>query len=133
MLFLISGDRYTHHQHLIGNILLISIEENMQFMSNPKVQEFLTKVGEDSSLQTELSHALESDNDRQAVTDLAKSKGYEFSSDELWAEVQKRQAEFGTKETAEELSEADLEAVAGGAFAISPTIIVNQATRQGAW
>jgi predicted ribosomally synthesized peptide with nif11-like leader len=88
-------------------------------MSNQKVEEFLTKVGEDLSLQTELSHALESDNDRQAVTDLAKSKGYEFSSDELWAEVQKRQAEFGTNDTNGELSEADLETVAGG---ISPTI-----------
>jgi predicted ribosomally synthesized peptide with nif11-like leader len=83
-------------------------------MSNQKVEEFLTKVGEDSSLQTELSHALEADNDRQAVTDLAKSKGYEFSSDELWAEVQKRQAEFSTKQTAGELSESDLETVAGG-------------------
>jgi predicted ribosomally synthesized peptide with nif11-like leader len=84
-------------------------------MSNQKVQEFLTKVGEDPSLQTELSHALESENDRQAVTDLAKSKGYEFSSDELWAEVQKRQAEFSIKQTDGELSEAELETVAGGA------------------
>jgi predicted ribosomally synthesized peptide with nif11-like leader len=90
-------------------------------MSNPKVQEFLNKIGEDSSLQTELSHALESDNDRQAVTDLAKSKGYEFSSDELWAEVQKRQAEFATKQTAGELSEEDLETVAGG---LTPTVAV---------
>jgi predicted ribosomally synthesized peptide with nif11-like leader len=89
-------------------------------MSNPKVQEFLNKIGEDSSLQTELSHALEADNDRQAVTDLAKSKGYEFSSDELWAEVQKRQAEFATNNTDGELSEADLETVAGG---VSPLIV----------
>lgn len=90
-------------------------------MSNLKVQEFLNKVGEDSSLQTELSHALESDNDRQAVTDLAKSKGYEFSSDELWAEVQKRQSEFAAKQTGGELSEEDLEAVAGGA---TPLLVV---------
>jgi predicted ribosomally synthesized peptide with nif11-like leader len=88
-------------------------------MSNPKVQEFLNKIGEDPSLQTELSQALESDNDRQAVTALAKSKGYDFSSDELWAEVQKRQAEFSTKQTAGELSDAELEAVAGG---VTPTI-----------
>jgi predicted ribosomally synthesized peptide with nif11-like leader len=96
-------------------------------MSNQKVEEFLTKVGEDPSLQTELSHALESDNDRQAVTDLAKSKGYEFSSDELWAEVQKRQAEFSTKQTAGELSEEDLEAVAGGATPIAGAAIVTSA------
>jgi predicted ribosomally synthesized peptide with nif11-like leader len=114
MLFLISGDRYTHQQHLIGNISPILIKETLRSMSNPKVHEFLNKIGEDTSLQAELSHALESDNDRQAVTDLAKSKGYEFSSDELWAEVQKRQAEFSTKQTSEELSEEDLEAVAGG-------------------
>jgi predicted ribosomally synthesized peptide with nif11-like leader len=89
-------------------------------MSNPKVEEFLNKIGEDSSLQTELSQALESDNDRQAVTDLAKSKGYDFSSDELWAEVQKRQAELGTNQTAGELSDAELEAVAGG---LTPTTV----------
>jgi predicted ribosomally synthesized peptide with nif11-like leader len=93
-------------------------------MSNPKVQEFLNKIGEDSSLQTELTHALESDNDRQAVTDLAKSKGYEFSSDELWAEVQKRQAEFATKQTAGELSEEDLEAVAGGVTPLAAGLII---------
>jgi hypothetical protein len=45
-------------------------------MSNT-VQEFLTKVEEDQALQTQLAQALESDNDREAVTGLAKSKGYE--------------------------------------------------------
>jgi predicted ribosomally synthesized peptide with nif11-like leader len=94
-------------------------------MSNQKVEEFLTKVGEDPSLQTELSHALESDNDRQAVTDLAKSKGYEFSSDELWAEVQKRQAEFANKQTAGQLSEEDLEAVAGGVWGAVAGVAAN--------
>jgi predicted ribosomally synthesized peptide with nif11-like leader len=94
-------------------------------MSNQKVEEFLTKVGEDPSLQTELSHALESDNDRQAVTDLAKSKGYEFSSDELWAEVQKRQAEFATMQTAGQLSEEDLEAVAGGKYGTVAGVAAN--------
>jgi predicted ribosomally synthesized peptide with nif11-like leader len=82
-------------------------------MSNT-VQEFLAKVEEDQALQTQLAQALESDNDREAVTALAKSKGYEFSSDELWAEIQKRQAEFSSKEAAGELSDAELEAVAGG-------------------
>jgi predicted ribosomally synthesized peptide with nif11-like leader len=98
-------------------------------MSN-QVQDFLNKIAEDQSLQTELGQALESDNDREAVTALAKSKGYEFSSDELWAEIQKRQAEFTNKETAGELSDAELEAVAGGAtttiplaIAISPPLI----------
>jgi predicted ribosomally synthesized peptide with nif11-like leader len=98
-------------------------------MSNPKVQEFLNKISEDSSLQTELSQALESDNDRQAVTALAKSKGYDFSSDELWAEVQKRQAEFSTKQAAGELSDAELEAVAGG---ITPTTAIAITAAAGA-
>ncbi|MEH2382896.1 MAG: Nif11-like leader peptide family natural product precursor [Nostoc sp.] len=82
-------------------------------MSN-KVQEFLSKIEEDPALQTQLAKALESDNDREAVTALAKSKGYEFSSDELWSEIQKRQAEFSTREAAGELSDTELEAVAGG-------------------
>jgi hypothetical protein len=35
---------------------LINTQENLH-MSNPKVQEFLNKIGEDSSLQTELAQA----------------------------------------------------------------------------
>ncbi|MFN6486740.1 MULTISPECIES: Nif11-like leader peptide family natural product precursor [unclassified Nostoc] len=98
-------------------------------MSNT-VQDFLTKVEEDQALQTQLAQALESDNDREAVTALAKSKGYEFSSDELWAEIQKRQAEFSSTEAAGELSDAELEAVAGGinAQAVLTSGIVNFTT-----
>jgi len=83
-------------------------------MSTKKVEEFLNNVGEDEVLQAELSQALEAENDREAVTALAKSKGYDFSSEELWAEIQKRQAEFSQKEVAGELSDEELEAVAGG-------------------
>jgi predicted ribosomally synthesized peptide with nif11-like leader len=85
-------------------------------MSITKVEEFLNKVGEDAALQAELAKALEAENDRQAVTELANSKGYEFSSEELWAEIQKRQAEFEQNQAAAgELSDDELEAVAGGA------------------
>jgi hypothetical protein len=42
-------------------------------MSTTAVQDFLTKVSEDQALQGELAKALESDNDRQAVTALANS------------------------------------------------------------
>jgi predicted ribosomally synthesized peptide with nif11-like leader len=91
-------------------------------MSNT-VQEFLAKVEADQALQTQLAQALESDNDREAVTGLAKSKGYEFSSDELWAEIQKRQAEFSTREAAGELSDEELEAVAGGASGKAATAL----------
>lgn len=81
-------------------------------MAITSVQEFLTKVGQDQALQTELATALEAENDRQAVTELAKSKGYDFSPEELWAEVQKRQA--AAQEAAGELSDKALEEVAGG-------------------
>jgi len=85
-------------------------------MSDTKVEEFLKKVEEDQALQSELAKALESENDREAVTALANSKGYDFSSDELWAGIQKRQAEFSQHEAAGELSDEELEAVAGGGW-----------------
>jgi predicted ribosomally synthesized peptide with nif11-like leader len=91
-------------------------------MSDTKVEEFLKKVEEDQALQSELAKALESENDREAVTALANSKGYDFSSEELWAGIQKRQAEFEQKEGAGELSEEELEAVAGGGPTLAETI-----------
>ncbi|GCL37702.1 protein of unknown function, nitrogen fixation [Sphaerospermopsis reniformis] len=83
-------------------------------MENTKVEEFLNQISEDEALQAELAKALEAENDREAVTELANSKGYDFSSDELWAEIQKRQAEFEQNQTTGELSDEELEAVAGG-------------------
>jgi predicted ribosomally synthesized peptide with nif11-like leader len=83
-------------------------------MSTTAVQDFLTKVSEDQSLQGELAKALESDNDRQAVTALAQANGYEFSSDELWAEIQARQTDLAKRQESDELSDEELEAVAGG-------------------
>ena len=92
-------------------------------MSDTKVEEFLKKVEEDQALQAELAKALEADNDqREAVTALANSKGYDFSSDELWAGIQKRQAEFSQHEAAGELSDEELEAVAGGGPTLAQTI-----------
>ena len=78
------------------------------------VQQFLTQVQSDEALQKELAKALEAENDREAVTQLAQSKGYNFSPDELWAEVQKRQNEAQTKSEIGELSDEELETVAGG-------------------
>ncbi len=83
-------------------------------MSIEAVNKFLQKVTEDQQLQEELAKALESENDRQAATDLAAKHGYEFTPDELWAEIQNRQSEFQQKQAAEELSEEELETVAGG-------------------
>ncbi len=61
-----------------------------------------------------MSKALESENDREAVTELTKFKGYDFSSKELWSEIQNRQAKFKRKQAAGELSEEELKAVASG-------------------
>ena len=92
-------------------------------MSTTAIQDFLTKVGEDQALQGELAKALEAENDREAVTALAQSNGYEFTSDELWAEIQARQAEFERRQAAGELSDEELEAVAGGATPAAVTLL----------
>ena len=96
----------------------------MSDTSDTKVEEFLKKVEEDQALQAELAKALEAGNEREAVTALANSKGYDFSSDELWAGIQKRQAEFEQKEVAGELSDEELEAVAGGNLAQTISLTV---------
>ena len=90
-------------------------------MTTTAVNEFLTKVQSDEALQTELAKALEAENDRQAVTDLAQDKGYDFTPEELWAEVQKRQAEAAENQAEGELSDQELEAVAGGG---TPSILI---------
>ncbi len=97
---------YVHH--------LVNHQGGIRSLMSKNVEDFLNQVGEDATLQAELGQALESENDREAVTALANSKGYEFSSEELWAEIQKRQAELAQSQATGELSDAELEAVAGG-------------------
>ena len=97
---------YVHH--------LVNHQGGIRSLMSKNVEDFLNQVGEDATLQAELGQALESENDREAVTALAHSKGYEFSSEELWAEIQKRQAELAQSQATGELSDAELEAVAGG-------------------
>jgi predicted ribosomally synthesized peptide with nif11-like leader len=92
-------------------------------MAMTAVQTFLEQVTQDQSLQEELATAMESDNDRQVVTDLARSKGYEFTSDELWQEIQNRQTELQQQQENGELSEEELEAVAGGEFLVTAVVI----------
>ena len=89
-------------------------------MSATAVQDFLAKVSEDKELQGEVAKAMETDNDREAVTVLAQSKGYEFTTDELGQEIQARQAELQRRQAAGELSDEELEAVAGGA---TPSVV----------
>ncbi len=84
-------------------------------MSSEAVNQFLNQANEDEQLAQEIAKAMDSDNDRQAITELAATKGYQFTSEELWAEIQKRQSEFEQRQEAGELNEEELEAVAGGA------------------
>ena len=93
-------------------------------MSTQAVNEFLQKVTEDPQLQEELAKALEAENDRQAATDLAAKHGYQFTADELWAEIQHRQSELGQSQDSGELNEEELEAVAGGRNVTGVTSII---------
>ncbi len=108
-------------------------------MSMSAVQEFLTKVSEDQALQEQIAKAMESDNDRQSVTDLARSKGFDFTADELGQEISNREAEARQKAEAGELSDDELEAVAGGGasivvkLSIATVNLTAQATKKIKW
>lgn len=89
-------------------------------MSNEAVNQFLERVESDEQLQEELAEVIESaDNagenaDRRGATELGQKYGYDFTSEELWAEIKRRQDEFQERQTTGELSDEELEAVAGG-------------------
>lgn len=92
-------------------------------MSTVAVQNFLDQVGKDEALQADLAKAVEAENDRVAVTELAKSKGYEFTPEELAAEVERRRQEVIQRQEGGELSDEELEAVAGGEVAVTTAIV----------
>ncbi len=79
-------------------------------MSIEAVNQFLDRVSSDRQLQAEVTQAMEAENDRLAVTQLAAKHGFEFTSEELGSQVQQ------TIEAQQEgeLNEAELESVAGG-------------------
>ena len=79
-------------------------------MSIEAVNQFLQKVSEDNSLQEEFK-ALDLENDCQAATDLGAKHGYMFTPDELRTEIKNR---LQQKQSSGEISEEELEAVAGG-------------------
>ena len=83
-------------------------------MSTKAVNQFLQKVTEEPQLQQEFAKALEAGNNLQAASNLAIKHGYQFTSDELQAEIHNRQSEFQQRQNAGELNEEELEAVAGG-------------------
>ena len=88
-------------------------------MSTVSVQDFLNKVSEDQALQAEVAKAMEAENDREAVTKLANSKGYDFSTEDLKTEIEAREADFAKRQEAGELSDDELEAVAGGFYTLT--------------
>ena len=107
-------------------------------MSIKSVKQFLSKVTEDQELQAELAAAMEAENDRQAATELGAKHGFQFTPEELGSEIANRQSEFQTKQSANELSEQELEAVAGGsvlgeAASIAASAAVDIALDQAKW
>ncbi len=62
-------------------------------MSLEAVRDFLSRVVEDEELLKELTLALEAEDDRTAVAKLADQRGFRFTPEELWTEVQNLQAE----------------------------------------
>lgn len=84
-------------------------------MSQEAVVQFLDAVPENEELQQRLVAILESsENDREDAAKLANEYGYDITPDELWAEIQKRQAEAARRQESGELTDEELEAVAGG-------------------
>ena len=83
-------------------------------MSTEAVKQFLQKVSEDRELQQELTQALNSENQQQATVELANKRGYQCSANELWIELKNAQNKFQAKLDSGEISEEQLEAIAGG-------------------
>src|SRR6056297_2123080 len=81
---------------------------------------FLERVQSDEQIQEELAQVIESadnageDADREGATNLGKKYGYDFTSEELWAEIQNRQNQFQQRQASGERTDEELEAVAGG-------------------
>ncbi|MCF2971023.1 Nif11-like leader peptide family natural product precursor [Synechococcus sp. Nb3U1] len=84
-------------------------------MSLQAVRDFLNRVVEDEQLLKDLTLALEAEDDRAAVAHLASKRGFHFSPEELWTEVQNLQAEYVRQADAAvaALSDEELEGVGG--------------------
>ncbi|MEN9221420.1 MAG: Nif11-like leader peptide family natural product precursor [Thermostichus sp. BF3_bins_97] len=94
-------------------------------MSLQAVRDFLNRVVEDEQLLKDLTLALEAEDDRTAVAKLANQRGFCFTPEELWTEVQNLQAEYVRQANAAvaDLSDEELEEVAGGATAMMPLLL----------
>ena len=85
-------------------------------MSIEAVNQFLTQVNQEPQLQAEVNCAIETENVRQLVTELGAKHGYEFTIEELSSQFPKYQSQLQIQPINDdgELSDDDLEAVAGG-------------------
>jgi predicted ribosomally synthesized peptide with nif11-like leader len=93
-------------------------------MSAEAAVKFLDAIPENEELQQKLVKVLETaENDREESAKLANEYGYDVSPDELWAEVQKRQEIAKQRQESGELTDEELEAVAGGEFVVAGIII----------
>ncbi|MFQ3612702.1 MAG: Nif11-like leader peptide family natural product precursor [Cyanobacteriota bacterium] len=100
-------------------------------MSAQAVTDFLTKVTENEDLMKEVIQVLDAEDDREAVASLAAQKGFEFTPEELWAEVYRRQAEFSRRQDLGELTDEELEAIAGGEMLVATALTVGLVTALG--
>ncbi|MCA1993914.1 MAG: Nif11-like leader peptide family natural product precursor [Coleofasciculus sp. S288] len=90
-------------------------------MSVEAVAQFLERVNQDTALQQELAQAVESSapgEDRVAAAEIGAKYGYSFTPDEIGETMEAAQKQ----QSGEELSEEELEAVAGGFC--TPAIVV---------
>ena len=94
-------------------------------MTIEAVNQFLTKVNEDEKFHSELSQAMGTEKDRAAAVELAAQHGYEFTLEELATQIE----QLKRIQAGEQLSEEELEAVAGGA---TPTPLAGAFAAKGA-
>ena len=91
------------------------------------VNQFLEKVGQDEKLQQELVKVLETQNNALGATELGAKYGYQFTADEFWQEIQHRQSESQQRQQQGDLSDQELESVAGGTLTVTlrllPTVL----------
>lgn len=87
-------------------------------MSTEQAQSFIEELEDNKSLQNEVKSLIQSGNDSelepekimQQIIDLASNHGYDFTAEDYKSAVSNRQEQEG------ELSDADLEQVAGGGW-----------------
>ena len=90
-------------------------------MSAEAVAQFLERVNQDSALQEELTQAINASQpgaDRVAASEIGAKYGYSFTADEIGEAMEAVEQQ----QSGEELSEEELEAVAGGFC--TPAIVV---------